>query len=222
MIEFENSSHIQTSCGEIEDYEKTIEQENFTPINKILLLVHPGFCSDIRMTETSIGRQKFQALLGLYLKKAEEVRENPGEIMITYAAQDFTELKDDLRTGNLYGDFFRNLRLSIGRKLIVVSANQDVFEDPDVPKRAIEMAKSRGFQIDRNVDTEVVGECSDVCVLDAGYNFNKSLGLNKKTLLNPALTELPMLDNYDMGRSIESIEREIERQGREQFIEVLK
>jgi hypothetical protein len=165
-----------------------IEYKERTPlrVDKLHFLIHPGFITDPAVMEMGVSPEG-PALLEKYVEQAQKLREN--ELMLVFPHTDFGELRSDLAEGKIYAKTLKKIKEILGRRMVLVSADFDVFESPRVFQRSLSIIKGRGYDFTPDAETFAYGETLGLCVPDGAENLNKSGGFNKKTSIIPELTD---------------------------------
>jgi len=168
-------------------------KENPIKISKIHFLVHPGFSSDYR-TDDALSSAKDvpeenNKLLNRYIGQAENLKEKEDEIMVALTHASKSELKKDSKENFLYFKKLEEIRDILGRRLIVLSDNFDIFEGEETMLAVKKLAKARGYVFDENVLSEAYGEALGACVDEAAQNLNLTGNLKHKTKIRPELSD---------------------------------
>ena len=157
-------------------------------VKKLHFLIHPGFLSyEVPKSEDVPGvkdpyKERMVEYIGLLDKYVTEAKKLPeDEIMFAFVHTDSKQFKEDMKTSQLYAEKMRELRSVLGRRLIVLSGDNDVVFDDSVMERAKEIANKRGFYFDNKVLSEAYGEMLSVCVERGADRLNENAGFENKT-----------------------------------------
>ncbi len=168
-------------------------------IKKIHFLVHPGFLSyEVpKMADKNPARNpyilrmdEYKMLLDKYIQEASRLGDD--ELMIAFAHTTLEQMAKDLKGGELYVEKLRELKKILGRRLIVLSGNNDVVNDDGVFEVAKEIAKQRGFYFDDDTLSEAYGEMLSICVERGADRLNRNAQFKEKTLVRPELADIPV------------------------------
>jgi len=168
-------------------------QERMTKISKLSFLIHPGFqssehgrvISNAQVVHSAHDTNKYDAQLDKYVAHARSLKSD--EVMVAFTAQ---TKNDYFMTGAPYMKALREIRDILGRRLIILSAGQQIMSDgqPQGFETLKKIARARGFVFDKSITTEAFGEMLGGCVEDAANCLNTSGELRKKTKIIPELT----------------------------------
>lgn len=172
--------------------EKSGDPEIKEPIkvSKLHFLIHPGFLTDPQDFDEEPIYEDWWQVLDIYLEHSKTIPKNELVLVFLHSSQD--RFVKDAKEHKPYVEKIRQMRKVLGRRMIVFSGDWDIFEKEDIQALSgvIEnIANGRGYRLSKDVSSEAYGETLGVCVEEGANNLNRALGLIKKTVIQPYLTE---------------------------------
>jgi hypothetical protein len=180
--------------NELEGKNSTSEKaEKTLPVSRIHFLIHPGFTTDPKvLPENRDTLQRNEKLLEKYLESARSMKDR--EIMMAFIHSAPRRFLEDLKEGKAYAKTLQTLKSILGKRLIVLSNQFDIFDTPQAIEKAFEIARKRNFSFNENVASVAYGETNGLCVPDAAENFNRAAKLTQKTKILLSLTNASLFD----------------------------
>ena len=168
----------------------SVEHKETAPIkiDKIHFLIHPGFVNYVR-EEFRADTGPSSALLEKYVDQSRKL--GPNELMLVFPYTNSAEFRRDVIKGERYAKTLREMKRILGRRMVVVTWELDIWNSPKELQKALELVSGRGYQFDNDVDTYAYGETIGICVRAGAKNINRTAGFNKRTVVLAQLTDLP-------------------------------
>jgi|ERR1035437_1009123 hypothetical protein len=149
----------------------SIENQEKIKINKMHVLVHPGYLEDVTSRETG-NIAKGQALFEKYKKVAQNLPRN--EIMVVLIHNRPEEFYKDFKEGANYVKNIKSIQQGTQPKqVIILTSNTVPFSgaderyDSEALDKIKSIAQNRGYEISPETEVEVFGETHDECVQEA-------------------------------------------------------
>jgi len=192
-----------------------------TEIRKVNFLIHPGFIGDMRFFKREEGDERLGAARTMFAKyKARAESLGPDEVLVAFSHHCKSELRALLRSEDAYSrlmtDDWKELRDILGKRLVVMSFDQDIFDDesekPNNPKNTVCLVKrimlARGLHIHDKAQVFAFGETFGTCVADAAMALNLAGQFRKNTHIIAALCDVGIFGGMDSSELHEFIKNE--------------
>lgn len=164
-----------------------------THIRKLHFLIHPGYIGDPDERDhndpvSDHDRELAGRLLSRYIELAKSLGKD--EVMLIFTHSRAGDLRGSLRRQREYALGLRRIKEILGKKVVVVSNNCDLFDGPEAAEAARTILTNRGFAFrPDDVESVAYGETLQECVIDGASNLNGQLSLKKATKILPDATD---------------------------------
>ncbi len=187
-------------------------KENLQEVSKIHFLVHPGYLSDERTKITEDDEAtRHQGLFEKYLAEAKNLKNNELMVALTHTLKN--QYKEDLEGNLFYFKKLQELKDILGKRLIVLSSDFDLFSGKEVMQTIKDLAKKRGYVFDENVKSDAYGETLGACVDGIAQNLNTTGNFLNKTKIRSELTDAHNINTLELEELKKQIQEEHNRLG---------
>jgi hypothetical protein len=188
-------------------------------IRKVNFLIHPGFAGDMRFFETEDANERMSAtkkMFGKYKAKAETL--GPDEALVAFSHHRKSEMGEMFGSGDEYNrlitDSWRDLRSILGKRLVVMSFDQDIFgrdlEKPHNVFNTMDLVKrimrARGLPIHEEAKVFAFGESLGECVVNGAMALNIAGEFKGKVCIITALCDVDIFEGWSQSELSEFAE----------------